>query len=125
MTETRSTALPACSDGFDDSDGGPERSVYIQMRGVEQVRIRSRFERSSRTGPVALVPAQNVGKHIGHRCRFSCLLELRGAALRPCFGGCGDEDFYIGIREDDRADVAAVEHGTGSPEIPLPGEKRR
>ena len=33
------SALPACSDGFDDVDGGPECGVYIQMRGIEQVRI--------------------------------------------------------------------------------------
>ena len=31
--------MPACSDGFDNVDGGPECRVYIQMRGVEQVRV--------------------------------------------------------------------------------------
>ena len=29
MTEPRLAALPACSDGFDDLDGGPECGVYI------------------------------------------------------------------------------------------------
>src|SRR5215467_14463219 len=32
----------ARSDGFDNVDGGPDCRVYIQMRGVEQVRIRGR-----------------------------------------------------------------------------------
>ena len=41
-TEARSAARPACSDGFDNVDGGPECGVYIQMRGVEQVCFRGR-----------------------------------------------------------------------------------
>src|SRR5436305_1185442 len=55
MTETRSAALPACSDGFDDVDGGPECGVYIQMRGVEQVRVRREFERRDAPRRVAFV----------------------------------------------------------------------
>ena len=43
-TKARSAALPACSDGFDDVDGGPECGVYIQMRGIEQVRILRAFQ---------------------------------------------------------------------------------
>src|SRR5262245_28011015 len=39
LTKARSAALPACSDGFDNVDGGPECGVYIQMRSIEQVRI--------------------------------------------------------------------------------------
>jgi hypothetical protein len=39
-TEARSAARPACSDGFDNVDGGPECGVYIQMRGIEQVCFR-------------------------------------------------------------------------------------
>ena len=38
-TRARSTAPSACSDSFDNIDGGPERRVYIQKCGVEQVRI--------------------------------------------------------------------------------------
>ena len=34
-----STALSARSDGLDDGDGGPERRVYTQMGGIEQVRV--------------------------------------------------------------------------------------
>src|SRR6478735_12689221 len=41
--EARSTARPACSDGFDNVDGGPECGVYIQMRGIEQVCFRRRL----------------------------------------------------------------------------------
>src|SRR5262249_25977157 len=35
MTEPRSAALPACSDGLDDIAGGPESAGYSQTRGVE------------------------------------------------------------------------------------------
>jgi hypothetical protein len=37
--EGRSTAPPARSGGLDDIDGGPDDRVYIQMRGIEQVRV--------------------------------------------------------------------------------------
>ena len=43
MTKALSAALSARSDGFDDIDGCPECGVYTQMRGIEQVRIGSRF----------------------------------------------------------------------------------
>src|SRR5256885_8741050 len=58
LAETRSAALPACSDGFDDIDGGPECRVYIQMRGVEQVCIRRRFQGGY--GPRAVADRKSV-----------------------------------------------------------------
>src|SRR6185312_3284333 len=82
MTETRSAALPACSDGFDDIDGGPERGVYIQMSGIEQVRIGRALQRGCTAGHVTLVAAQNIGKHIGKRRRLTDLAELAGATAR-------------------------------------------
>ena len=41
--EGRLTAPSARSGGLDDVDGGPDGRVYIQMRGIEQVRIRRLF----------------------------------------------------------------------------------
>src|SRR6266852_6563395 len=35
-TGARSAAPPARPDDLDNVDGGPERGVYIQMRGIEQ-----------------------------------------------------------------------------------------
>src|ERR1700757_1215019 len=63
-TEARSAPLPACSDGFDNIDGGPERGVYIQMRGIEQVRIRRGFERGDGPLRVAFVSPLDVGEHL-------------------------------------------------------------
>src|SRR5258705_10876716 len=63
-TEARSTSLPACSDGFDNVDGGPERGVYIQMRGIEQVRIRRGREGGGGPPGVALVAALDIGEHV-------------------------------------------------------------
>ena len=37
--ESASTALSARSSGLDDGNSGPERRVYTQMSGVEQVRV--------------------------------------------------------------------------------------
>src|SRR5262245_30593212 len=94
LTETRSAALPACSDGFDDVDGGPERGVYIQMRGVEQVRIRRGFQGGHRPRAVALVPAPDVGQDVGLVDAIARLLQLDGAAARAHLRRCGDEDFH-------------------------------
>jgi hypothetical protein len=43
MTKTPLSAFSARSNSLDYLDGGPERGVYTQMRGIEQVRVRSRF----------------------------------------------------------------------------------
>ncbi len=67
MTGTRSSVFPARSDGFDNVDGGPECGVYIQMRGIEQVRIWRGFQRGDGPLRVALVPAQDVGQDVGLR----------------------------------------------------------
>src|SRR5438552_10591029 len=111
MTETRSAAFPACSDGFDDVDGGPECGVYIQMRGVEQVRIRRRFQGGHRPLTVALVPASDVGQDLGLVDAIPCLPQLAGAAARAHFRRGGDEDFHVRVGKDDGSDVAAVEYG--------------
>src|SRR5262245_1615190 len=113
LTETRSAAFPACSDGFDDVDGGPERGVYIQMRGVEQVRFRRRFQGGHRPLGVALVPALDVGQDLGLIDAIARLPQLDGAAARAHLRRCGDEDFHVRIGKDDGSDVAAVEHGAG------------
>src|SRR5438093_13011420 len=65
MTDARSAALPACSDGFDNVDGGPDCGVYIQMRSVEQVRVRRGFERRCGALRIALVAAPDIGQHVG------------------------------------------------------------
>src|SRR5271165_3857429 len=101
MTETRSAALPACSDGFDDVDGGPECGVYIQVRGVEQVRVGSRLERCCRAFGVARVPPADVGEHVGIGDAFPGTLQLGGAPAGTHLRACGDEDLRPGVGEDD------------------------
>src|SRR6476660_7826999 len=91
-TEARSAALPACSDGFDNVDGGPECGVYIQMGGVEQVRIRGQLERSDGAAGVALVAAANVGHHFVVVNDLACALQLRQTPAGTGFRGRGDED---------------------------------
>src|SRR6516165_3570863 len=46
MTKTRLTAPSARSNSLDNIDGGPERGVYTQMRGVEQAAGGPHFRRS-------------------------------------------------------------------------------
>src|SRR5260370_2623031 len=125
MSEARSAALPACSDGFDNVDGGPECGVYIQMSGVEQVRVGSRFERSSRAFGVALVAPANIGQHVGIADALAGPLQLGSAAAGADLGTSGDEDFYLGAGKDNGSDIAPVEHGTGrgAPEIALEREQ--
>src|SRR6516162_4166169 len=102
-TEARSTALPACSDGFDNIDGGPECGFYIQMHGIEQVCIRSGLERRRSALGVAFVAAKNVGEHFGFAHRVARSLELGGAPPRADLRRSGDENLDVGVRENDRA----------------------
>jgi hypothetical protein len=64
MTKTPLTAPSARSNSLDNIDGGPERGVYTQMRGVEQVRVRRRFERGRGAPRIPLVSPQQVGQHL-------------------------------------------------------------
>ena len=64
MTKARSAALSARSDGLDDVDGGPECGVYIQMRGIEQVRVGRGLERRGAPPRIALVAPQHVGQDL-------------------------------------------------------------
>ena len=50
----------SCS--LNDVDGSPDRGVYIQMRGIEQVRVGGGFEGGDRAGLVAFVTAQDIGQ---------------------------------------------------------------
>src|SRR5258707_6634647 len=76
MSETRSAARPACSDGFDNVDGGPECGVYIQMRGVEQVRIARALQGGGGPLGVALIAAADIGQHVSFGDLFPGPLEL-------------------------------------------------
>src|SRR4030081_2097697 len=112
-TSAQSATPPARSGGLDNGDGGPERRVYIEMRGIEQVRIRRPHQRRDGPAGVALVAAQDVGEDVGFVNLWAAAAELEGAALGAHLRGGGDEDLHVRIRADHRADVAAVEHGAG------------
>src|SRR6516164_10581484 len=81
-TEARSTALPARSDGFDNVDGGPECGLYIQMRGIEQVRVCRPLERSGRALAVARIAPADIGEHVGVENALAGARKLGRAAAR-------------------------------------------
>ena len=64
MTKTPLTAPSARSNSLDNIDGGPERGVYTQMRGVEQVRVRRRFQGGRGAPRIPLIAAQQVGQNV-------------------------------------------------------------
>src|SRR5262245_41091817 len=120
-------ALPACSDGFDNVDGGPECGVYIQMRGIEQVCIFRAFEGGCLPRRITLVPAPDVGQHVRLLDRHPDGLQLQRPPAGPHLGGRGHEYLNVSVREDDGPDIAAIEHRAGrlAPELPLKIEQRR
>src|SRR5260221_10440160 len=126
MTDAWSAARPACSDGFDNVDGGPECGVYIQIRGIEQVRIRRALQGGGRPLAVARVAAADVVQHVSLHDLMAGPLQLGGPAPGAHLGGGRDEDFHLGIREYDGSDVAAIEHRVPrrAPETSLGCEQR-
>src|ERR1700758_1752033 len=64
MTKTPLTAPSARSNSLDNIDGGPECGGYTQRGGIEQVRVRRRFQRGSGASRIPLVAAQQVGQHL-------------------------------------------------------------
>src|SRR4051812_21375246 len=108
--EARSAARPACSDGFDNVDGGPECGVYIQMRGIEQVCFRRRLQWGRRPAGIALVPPADIGQHLGFADAISRPLQLDGTALRPHLGGRGGKNLPISIWKEEGARVVVRAH---------------
>src|SRR5215204_541345 len=97
--EARSAAASACSSGFDDVDGSPECAVYIQMRGIEQVRVRRGFKGGGRPVGVALVAAPNILKNVGLVYGAPGRLQLGRASPGARLRARGDEDLYLSIRK--------------------------
>ena len=111
MTKALSTALSARSNGLDDIDGGPERRVYTQMRGIEQVRVGSGFQGGGGPPGIALVPPQQVGQDLLLVGGLPPRLAVRWSRRAARTSGTGDdEELHIGAGRDHRADIAAVEH---------------
>src|SRR5471030_3242852 len=102
--------LPARSDGLDNVDGGPDAAFYIQMRVIQQVRIRSGFQGRGGAILVAFVALEDISQHRGLVGVLTPGSGLQGAAAGPDFRVGNDEDLHIGMRTDHGPDVAPVKH---------------
>src|SRR5262249_20507596 len=112
-TGARSTAPPACSDGFYNVDGSPECRVYIQMRRIEQVRVWRSLER--RGGPlgIALVTANNVGQNVSFVDLLAGLKHFGCATSGAYLGRRINKYLHVCVRKDDGPDVATIENRAG------------
>lgn len=98
----------------DNRDGSAECGLYTQLRRIEQVRVISFIEAAVGIKHVARVAFFDLVKE---RIAINCLaagFELARPALHPRLAVGLDEEFYIGVRADFRADVATIENGATS-----------
>src|SRR5579885_2177628 len=125
--EGRSAAPSARSGGLDDVDGGPDGAGYIHIGGIEQVRVRRLPQGCSGAAGIAFVAFADIGQDRSLVDRAARRLVFGGAAARTHLRRCGDENLNVGIRTNDGADIAAIEHGAGRPrrKIALESEQRR
>jgi hypothetical protein len=82
------------------------------MRRVEQVCIRSGFQRRRRATAVAGITTADVLENLGDVNALTFALDLGGAAAGAHLGAGGHEDFHLGIRENHGAYVTAIEYST-------------
>ena len=106
----RSNPLPARSDGLDNVDGGPDAAFYIQMRVIQQVRIRGGFQGRRGAILVTLVALEDIGQHRGLVGVLAPGSGLQGAAASPDLRVGNNENLHDGVRADHGSDVAAVQH---------------
>ena len=106
-------------------DGSLERGVYIQIRGVEQVRVGRHAERRHVTISVPFIAAFDVGDHVTLRDGDPGLLQLEVATPRSLLRGRCHKKLHFGIGADDGTDVASVDYGAGwrAGEFPLIGQE--
>ena len=80
------------------------------MRGIEQVCVGRGFERGCGTPGIALVAPQQIGQDLLLAHRLAPRLQFERAACGAHFRAGDHEQFDVGARRNDRADIAAVEH---------------
>src|SRR5262249_45076866 len=91
----------------------PDGGVYIQMRGIEQVRVRRPCERRHRPRAVAFIAALNVREYFGFVGGNPLRRKLPRAAAGALLCARGDENLHVRIGRDHRRDVAPIEHRAG------------
>src|SRR6185437_10315920 len=119
--------LSARSDGLDDGDGSPERCVYIQMGGIEQVRIGGGLEGGRLALRIPLVAPQKVSQDLLPVGLHAAGLQFGDTTCGTHLRGGGDVELYVGRRRDNGPHIAAVQHGARLPcrESALIVQKRR
>ena len=98
------------SSGLDDIDGSPDGGVYIQMRGVEQVRVRGLREGRRRARAVAFVASLDVREDLTFVRRHALRRQLARAAAGTLLRTRGNENLHVRIGRNHRRDVAPIEH---------------
>src|ERR1700674_625092 len=120
MTAKGSNPLPARSDGLDNIDGGPDAALYIQMRVIEKVSIRCRFQGRNGPVPVAFVAFEDIRQYRSLIGVLPPRPRFQGPAAGADVWVGDDEDLHIGVRADHGTDIAAIEHRAGRIRRKLP-----
>src|SRR6185437_1222942 len=91
--------------------GFGDRSIDIEVAGVELEGVGGWLQGSEFAGGIAFVAGPDVGEDVVVMGVHSALFELVEAAPGADLGRGGDEQLHVGLRRDHGPDVAAVEHG--------------
>ena len=75
----------------DHFDRSPERRVYIQIRGIEQVCVFRFSQRGRGPADVPFIPAPDIGQDVSLGNQRPIGPELQEAPSGPDFGGSGDK----------------------------------
>ena len=97
---------------LDNAAGRIEGGVYTKIGGVEQDGVGCGLERGDGPALVALVAPHDIGQHGLIDRGLAAHDRFAPATQGPRLGGRGDIEFDPGVGDDDRADVAAVQHGS-------------
>jgi hypothetical protein len=92
-----------------ESLGGGEGGVYIQIGGVEQEGVCRRDRGGDATAAVARVTGAHIGENLVLVGVTVAACDLRGAAPGADFEACLDEQLGRRFGADDGTDVATVE----------------
>ena len=108
---------------------GRQRGLGVEVRRIQQERVRGGLQRRRRARAVALVPLRQIPQNRRHHTPCAARAQLRAAAFGARLRRGGEEYLHRRFGKDDRTDVAPVEHGAGAPrrvlrEAALPSEQR-
>src|SRR5579864_6332669 len=108
-------ALRAKFGSFDDSESRIERSIYAQMRRIEQMCVRCRPQGCDCSFDICAIPFYQVIKNRVKRNLVTDSPQFGNTALGPHLRAGSNIELYVRIWQNNGTDISSINHPPSGP----------